>query len=65
MVQGPPCGSEGLWASPQGDGWGSLFAVFYPSENQQDVSRFEEFRMDKNEVRDSKVYIQMWHMSKS
>jgi hypothetical protein len=35
MVQGPPCGSEGLWASPQDHGWGSLLAVFYPSENQQ------------------------------
>jgi hypothetical protein len=30
--------------------------VFYPSRNQQDVSRFEEeFLVDKNEARNSKV----------
>jgi hypothetical protein len=32
--------------------------VFYPSGNKQDVSRFEEdFLVDKNEVRDSKVCV--------
>jgi hypothetical protein len=35
-----------------------LLAVFYPFGNQQDVLRFEEeFLVDKNEVRDSKVSI--------
>jgi hypothetical protein len=34
--------------------------VFYPSGNQQDVSRFkEEFLLDKNEVRDSEVCVRM------
>jgi hypothetical protein len=66
MVQGWPYGSEGLWTSPQDHGWGSLLSVFYPSENQQDVSRFEEkILVDENEARDSKVCIRVWHMSKS
>jgi hypothetical protein len=34
--------------------------VFYPSGNQQDISRFEEnFLVDKNETRDGKVCVQM------
>jgi hypothetical protein len=60
MVQGPPCGSKGHRASLQDHGRGPLFTVFYPSGNQQDVSRFEEeFLVDENEARDSKVYIRM------
>jgi hypothetical protein len=36
--------------------------VFYPSGNQQDISRFEEnFLVDKNETRDGKVCVQMRH----
>jgi hypothetical protein len=32
--------------------------IFYPSGNQQDVSRFEEiFLVDQNEARDSKVCV--------
>jgi hypothetical protein len=32
--------------------------VFYSSGNQLDVSRFEEeFQVDKNEARDSKVFV--------
>jgi hypothetical protein len=34
--------------------------VFYPSENEHDVSRFEEeFLVDENEARDSEVCIRM------
>jgi hypothetical protein len=66
MIQGPSCCSEGLWASSQDHGWGLLLSVFYPFENQQDVSRFkEEFLVDENEVRDSEVCVRIWHMSKS
>jgi hypothetical protein len=37
--------------------------VFYSSRNQQDVSRFEEeFMVDKNEARDSKVCVRMQHL---
>jgi hypothetical protein len=58
MVQGSSHGSEGLLASPQDHGCGLLLTVFYASGNQQDVSRFEEeFLVDKNEVRDSKVCV--------
>jgi hypothetical protein len=65
MVQGPSHGSDGLWASPQDHEWGSMLAVFYPSGNQQFVSRFEEeFLVDKNEARDSKVCVRVWHLSK-
>jgi hypothetical protein len=40
--------------------------VFYPSGNQQDVSRFEEeFPVNKDEARDSEVCVQMRHLSKS
>jgi hypothetical protein len=40
--------------------------VFYLSENQQDVSIFkEEFLVDENKVRDNKVCIRVWHLSKS
>jgi hypothetical protein len=36
------------------------FLVFYSSGNQQDVSRFEEeFLVDKNEARNSKVCVRM------
>jgi hypothetical protein len=56
--------SEGLWASSQDHGWGTLLTVFYSFGNQQDVSRFEEeFLVDKNEVRDSKVCVWVWHLS--
>jgi hypothetical protein len=56
MVQGPSRGSEGLGASSQDHGRGPLLMVFYPSRNQHDVSRSEEeFLVDKNEVRESKV----------
>jgi hypothetical protein len=66
MVQGPPSGSKGLQASPQDHGWGSLLQVFYPSRNQQDVSRLEEeFLVDKNEERNYEVCVRMWHRSKS
>jgi hypothetical protein len=66
MVQGSSHGSEGLWASPQDHGQGSLLAVFYSSGDQQDVSRFEEKNLvDKNEARDSKVCVWVWHLSKS
>jgi hypothetical protein len=41
-----------------------LLTIFYPSGNQQDISRFEkEFLVDKNKVRDSKVCVQMRHLS--
>jgi hypothetical protein len=64
MVQGLSRGSEGLWASSQDHGWGPLLTVFYSSGNQQDVSRFkEEFLVDKNEARDSKVCVQVWCLS--
>jgi hypothetical protein len=34
--------------------------VFHPSENQQDVSRFEEeFLVDEDEVRDNEVCVRM------
>jgi hypothetical protein len=34
--------------------------IFYPSENQQDVSRFEkEFLVDQDEAGDSKVYVRV------
>jgi hypothetical protein len=34
--------------------------VVYPSENQQDVPRFEEvFLVDKNEARNSKVCVRV------
>jgi hypothetical protein len=65
MVEGPSRGSEGLWASPQDHEWGSLLTVFYPSGNQQDESRFEELLVDKNEARDSRVCVWVWHLSKS
>jgi hypothetical protein len=40
--------------------------VFYPSGNQQDVSIFkEEFLVDENKVRDNKLCIRVWHLSKS
>jgi hypothetical protein len=66
MVQGLPCGSKGLRASPQNHEWGSLLSVFYPPGNKQDVSRLEEeFLVNKNEVTDSEVCGWMWHMSKS
>jgi hypothetical protein len=40
--------------------------VFYSFENQQDVSRFEEeFMVDKNKARDSKVCVRMQHLSMS
>jgi hypothetical protein len=40
--------------------------IFYPSGNQQDASRSEEeFLVDKNEARDSKVCVQVWHLSNS
>jgi hypothetical protein len=66
MVQGSSCGSKELWASPQDHVRGSLLTLFYPSGNQQDVSRFEEeFLVDKNEARDSKVCVKMRHLSMS
>jgi hypothetical protein len=66
MVQGPSCGSKRPRASLQDHGRGPLLAVFYPSRNQQDVSRFEEkILVDENEARDSEVCVQMWHLSKS
>jgi hypothetical protein len=66
MVQGPSCSSEGLRASPQDHGRGPLLAIFYSFRSQQDVSRFEEiFLVDKNEARDSKVYVRMQHLSMS
>jgi hypothetical protein len=66
MVQGLSRGSEGFWDSPQDHGQGPLLLIFYPSGNQQDVSRFEEeFLVDKNEARDSKVCVRMWHLSMS
>jgi hypothetical protein len=66
MIQGSSCSSKGLSASSQDHGWGSLLTVFYPSGNQQDVSRFEEeFLVDKNEARDSKICVRVWHMSES
>jgi hypothetical protein len=66
MVQGSPCGSEGLWASLQDHGWGLSLMVFHPSENQQDVSRFEEeFLVDEDEVRDNEVCVRMWHLLQS
>jgi hypothetical protein len=38
--------------------------TFYPSGNQQDVSRVEEeFLVDKNKARDSKVCVQKRHLS--
>jgi hypothetical protein len=33
--------------------------IFYPSGNQQDVSRFEELLVDKNEMRDIKVCVRV------
>jgi hypothetical protein len=34
--------------------------IFYSSRKQQDVSRFEEeFLVDKNEARNSKVYVRV------
>jgi hypothetical protein len=66
MVQGSPCGSERFWDSLQDHGWGSLLSVFHPSGNKQDVPRFEEeFLVDKNEARNSKICDWMWHMSGS
>jgi hypothetical protein len=66
MVQGPSRGSKGFWALPQDHGWGLLLMVFYPSGNQQDVSRFEEeFLVDKDEARDSNVCVPMRHLSTS
>jgi hypothetical protein len=60
MVQGSSYSSEGLGALPQDHGQGPLLTVFYSSENQQDVSRFEEeFLVDKNEARNSKVCVRM------
>jgi hypothetical protein len=65
MVQGPSCGSERLWASLQDHRRGPMVVVFYPSGNQQDVSRFEEeFLVDKKEARDCEVYVWMWNMLK-
>jgi hypothetical protein len=64
MVQELSCGSDGLWAPLQDHGRGPLVTIFYSSGNQQDVSRFEEeFLVDKNEVRDSKVCARVWHLS--
>jgi hypothetical protein len=64
MVQELSCGSDGLWAPSQDHGRGPLVTVFYSFRNQQDVSRFEEeFLVDKNEVRDSKVCARVWHLS--
>jgi hypothetical protein len=57
MVQGSPCGSERFRALPQDHGWGSLLLVFYQPGNQQDVPRFEDFLVDKNEERNSKVRV--------
>jgi hypothetical protein len=35
-----------------------MLTVFYPSGDQQDVSKFEEeLLVDKNEMRDSKIYV--------
>jgi hypothetical protein len=66
MVQGPSRGSEGLWASLQDHGRGPLLTVFYSSGNQQDVSRFEEeFLVDKNEARNSKVCGRVWHLTEN
>jgi hypothetical protein len=53
MVQGLPYGSKGPRALPQDYGGGSSLMVFYPSENQQDVSRFEKELL----ARDSKVCV--------
>jgi hypothetical protein len=40
--------------------------VFYSSGNQQDVLRFqEEFLVDKNEARNSKVCVRVLHMSEN
>jgi hypothetical protein len=65
IVQGPPCGSKGLWASPQDHGRCPLLTIFYSSRNKQDVLRFEELLVDTNEARDCKVCVQMWHLSKN
>jgi hypothetical protein len=60
MVQGPSHGFERLLASSQDRGRGPLLMVFYPSRDQQDVSRFEEeFLVDKNEARDNKVCVRV------
>jgi hypothetical protein len=60
MVQGPSRGSEGLQASSQDHGQGPLLTIFYSSGNQQDVPRFEEeFLVDKNEARNSKVCVRV------
>jgi hypothetical protein len=66
IIQGPSHGSKGLWASSQDHGRGPLLTVFYSSGNQQDVLRFEEeFLVDKNKARNSKVHVWVWHMLKS
>jgi hypothetical protein len=40
--------------------------IFYSYKNQQDVSRFEEeFLVDKDEARNSKVCVRVWHLSKN
>jgi hypothetical protein len=60
MVQEPSRDSEGLGALPQDHGRGPLLTVFYSSGNQQDVPRFEEeFLVDKNEARNSKLCVRV------
>jgi hypothetical protein len=66
MVQGSSYDSEGFWDSTQDHGWGSLLLVFYPSEINQDVSRFaEELLVDKYKARDSQISGWVRNMSKS
>jgi hypothetical protein len=66
MVQGSSCGPKRFWALLQDHGWSSLVLVFQPSENKQDVSRFEEeFLVDETEATDSKICGSIWHLSKS
>jgi hypothetical protein len=64
VVQGSSYGPKDLRASPQDHGWGSLLEILYPPRNQQDVPRFDELLVDKDEERDCMICVRVWHVSK-